>query len=184
MLVHLAADAIPLGLCVTGQQVPQLLVRLGNCLIVSLLGLLEHLLGLLNLHLVGCNIYGRQDGVLQFRSFLEILQRLGPSYNSLDEHSALLGQPLLLDDSEDRNNVRKVFLVVPMGVDEHAEVGSIRKLDLEDLGFFLGRDNIYHRNVRNGLPMRQLPFLTLSVLQSIRRLEGGTHFGVMPESST
>ncbi len=58
MLMHLAADAFPLGLCVAGQQVPQLLVRLGNCLVVSLLGLLEHLLSLLNLHLVGRNIYG------------------------------------------------------------------------------------------------------------------------------
>jgi hypothetical protein len=57
-LMHLAADAIPLGLCIAGQQVPQLLVQLGNCLVVSLLGLLEHLLSLLNLHLVGHNIYG------------------------------------------------------------------------------------------------------------------------------
>jgi hypothetical protein len=56
MLVHLVADTISLGLCVTGQQVPQLLVRLNNCLVVSLLGFLEHLLGLLNLHLAGRNI--------------------------------------------------------------------------------------------------------------------------------
>ncbi len=58
-LVHLAADAISLGLCVAGQQVPQLLVQLSNCLVVSLLGFLEHLLGLLNLHLAGHNIYAR-----------------------------------------------------------------------------------------------------------------------------
>jgi hypothetical protein len=32
--------------------------------------------------------------------------------------------------------------------------------------------------------MRQLPFLALSVLQPVRRLEGGTHFGVLPESGT
>jgi hypothetical protein len=50
-LVHLAADAIPLGLCVTRQQVPQLLAHLGDCLVMSLLGFLEHLLSLLNLHL-------------------------------------------------------------------------------------------------------------------------------------
>jgi hypothetical protein len=56
-LVHLPADAIPLGLCVAGQQVPQLLVRLGDCLVMSLLGFLEHLLGLLNLHLAVRNIY-------------------------------------------------------------------------------------------------------------------------------
>ncbi len=56
-LVHLAADAIPLGLCIAGQQVSQLLVRLCDCLVVSLLGFLEHLLGLLNLHLASRNIY-------------------------------------------------------------------------------------------------------------------------------
>ncbi len=80
--------------------------------------------------------------------------------------------------------MRKVFLVVPMGVDGHAEVGCVRKLDLEDLGFFLERDDVYHRSVRNGWPMRQLPFLALSILQPVQRLERGTHFGVLPESGT
>jgi hypothetical protein len=162
--MHLMADTIPLGLRVTGQQVPQLLIQLGECLAVSLLGFLEHLLGLLNLHLVGHNIYGCQDGVSRFHGFLEILQRLGPSHNSLGKNLALLGQPLLFDHLEDRNNVREVFLIVPTGVDGHAEVGRIRKLDLEDLGFFLGRNNVYHRNVQIGRPMRQLPFVALSVL--------------------
>ncbi len=55
-LVHLAADAIPLGLCMARQQVPQLLIQLGNCLVVSLLGLLEHLGSLLILHLAGRNM--------------------------------------------------------------------------------------------------------------------------------
>jgi hypothetical protein len=80
--------------------------------------------------------------------------------------------------------VRKVFLVVSTGVDGHAEVGCIRKIDLEDLGFYLGREDVKHRNVQNGWPMRQLPFITLSVLQPDRRLEGGTHFGILPESGT
>jgi hypothetical protein len=76
MLLHLVADVIPLGLCIAGQQVPQLLIQLSDCLVVILLGFLEHLLGLLNLHLVGCNIYARQDGFSRTRGFLEILQRL------------------------------------------------------------------------------------------------------------
>jgi hypothetical protein len=38
-----------------------------------------------------------------------------PFYNILGEFLALLGKPLLIDDSEDRNNVRKVFLIVPTG---------------------------------------------------------------------
>ncbi len=79
--------------------------------------------------------------------------------------------------------MREVFLVVPMGLDGHAEVGCVRKLD-EDLGFFLGHDNVNRRNLQNGGPMSQLPFLALSILQPIRRLEGGTYFGKLPESST
>ncbi len=82
------------------------------------------------------------------------------------------------------SNVHEVFLIVPTGVYGHAEVGSIRKLDLKDLGFFLGHDDTNHRIVWNGRPMRQLPFLALSVLQPIRRLEGDTHFDVMPKSGT
>jgi hypothetical protein len=71
-----------------------------------------------------------------------------------------------------------------MGVYGHAEVGRVWKLDLEDLGFFLGHDDVNHRYIRNGRPMGQLPFLALSILQPVRRLEGGTYFGVLPESGT
>jgi hypothetical protein len=184
MLVHLPADAIPLGLCVARQQVPQLLVGLSNCLVVSLLGFLEHLASLFNLYLAGHNIHRRQDGVPRLSGFLEILQRLGPSCNSLGKNLALLGQPLLFNHSENCNYVCKVFLIVPMGVNRHAEVGSIGKLDLEDLRIFLGCDNVYHWDVRNRQPMRQLPLLALSVLQPIWGLEGGTHFCMMPESGT
>jgi hypothetical protein len=154
MLVHLTADTIRLGLCVARQQVPQLLTQLGNCLVVSLLGLLEHTGSLLNLHLVGRNVNRCQDGVLRLRGFLEILQRLGPFHNSLGKNSALLGQPLLFYDSEDRNYVRKVFLVVPMGVDGDADVGRVRKLDLQELRFFLGHDDVYHWYVLDRRPLR------------------------------
>jgi hypothetical protein len=78
--------------------------------------------------------------------------------------------------------VHKVFLIVPMGVNGHAEVGHVRKLDLEDLRLFLGCDNVYHRDVWNGRPIRQLSLLALSGLQPVWGLEGGTHFGMMPES--
>jgi hypothetical protein len=72
MLLHLVANAIPLGLCVTGQEVPQKLVRLGISLVVSLLGFLEHLLGLPNLQLAGLDfILG--DRTLGPNSLLDIL---------------------------------------------------------------------------------------------------------------
>jgi hypothetical protein len=102
----------------------------------------------------------------------------------LGKNLALLGQPLLFYHLEDRNNVCKVFLVDPTGVNGHAEVGPIRKLDLEDLRLFLGCDDVYRRDVWNGRPMRQLSLLALSILQPVWGIEGGTHFGVMPESST
>ena len=78
----------------------------------------------------------------------------------------------------------KVFLVVPTGVNGHTEVRLVRELDLENLRFFLGRDDVYHGDIRNRRPMRQLPFFALSVLQPDWRLEGGTHFGVLSESGT
>jgi hypothetical protein len=56
MLVHLAADVIPSGLCSSEQEVPPLLVCLGSCYVASLLKILEHLLGLLNPHLMGLNV--------------------------------------------------------------------------------------------------------------------------------
>jgi hypothetical protein len=80
--------------------------------------------------------------------------------------------------------VCKVLLVVPTGVNGHAEVGCVRKLDLEDLRLFLGHDDVYHWYVRNGWLMRQLSLFALSILQPVWGLEGGTHFGVMPKSST
>ncbi len=80
--------------------------------------------------------------------------------------------------------MRKVFLGVPTGVNGHAEVGRVRDLDLEDLRLFLGHEDVYHRDVRNGRPMRQLSLLALSILQPIWGLEGSTHFGVVPESGT
>jgi hypothetical protein len=58
--------------------------------------------------------------------------------------------------------VHEVFLIVPMGVNGHAEVGRIRKLDLEDLRFFLGRDDVYHRDIQDGKLMRQLPLHSAS----------------------
>jgi hypothetical protein len=61
---------------------------------------------------------------------------------------------------------------------------TVRKLDLQGLRFFLGRDNVYLRHVRDGQPVAQLPFLALSILQPVARLEGGTHFVVLPESGT
>ncbi len=55
-LVHLAANTIPLELQVTGQEVPQKLVHLDNCLVVSFLGFLEHQLSLLNLQLASLHV--------------------------------------------------------------------------------------------------------------------------------
>ncbi len=117
---------------------------------------------------------------------MEILQCRLPFYNSLGVHATLLVPSLLLDNPEDRNYVNDVLLIVPTGEDRYANVGIVRKLDLENGRIFLGRDKVYHSYIRDGRPLSQLPFLALDVLQHIRRLEVGTHLDVrvMPESST
>jgi hypothetical protein len=116
---------------------------------------------------------------------LEILQRRLPFHNSLGVHATLLRQPSLLNDPEDPNYVRDVFLFVPTGEDRHADVGLVGKLDIENGRIFLGRDEVYHRYVRDGRPLSQLPFLALDVLQHVWRLDVGSHLdvGVTPESS-
>ncbi len=182
--MHLTADAIPLGLCITGQEVPQLLLRLGDCLVMSLSKIFEHLLGLLNLHLAGLNIDVCRDSALRSRGFKEILQRARPSFNSLGKLPTLCAQPFLIDDTEDCKYVCKIFFGVPTGVYGHVEVEIVWKLDLQDLRFFLGCDDIYPRYVRDGRLVAQLPFLALSILQPFGRLVGSTHFGILPESGT
>jgi hypothetical protein len=71
-----------------------------------------------------------------------------------------------------------------MGVCGHVEVGLVWKLDLQGLRFFLGSEDNHLRYVRDGPMFAQLPFLALSILQLVGRLEGGAHFGVLPESGT
>ena len=96
--MHLAANKILLGLQITRQEVPQERVRLGNCLVVLLLGFLEHLLGLLDLQLAGLHVIIRQDGFLGPSSLQEILEHPGQLHNSLPKLPALYVETLLLDD--------------------------------------------------------------------------------------
>ncbi len=50
--------------------------------------------------------------------------------------------------------MREIFLVVPTGVDRYADVGHVRKLDLQHLRLLLGRDDVYHWYVLDGWPLR------------------------------
>jgi hypothetical protein len=97
-LVHLAANAILLGLCVTRQEVSQKLVLFGDCLIVSLLGFMEHLFGLLNLQFAGPHIIIGGDGSLGPSSLQEILQHSCQLVNSLGRLPALHAESLLADE--------------------------------------------------------------------------------------
>ena len=62
-----------------------------------------------------------------------------------------------------------------MEVDGHVETGIIRKLDLQNLRFFLGGYEICLRDIRDGWLIAQLPFLAFGILQPVGRLEGSTH---------
>ncbi len=78
----------------------------------------------------------------------------------------------------------KVFLSVPTGVDGHVEAGIIWKLDLQNLRFLFASYEIRLRDIQDGWPIAQLPFLAFRIFQLVGRLEGSTHFGIMPESGT
>ncbi len=113
MLVYLTANANPLGLCITGQEVPQKLLHLGNSLAVSHLGILEHLLGMPDLQLASFQfIFG--GCTLGPNSLLEIVYCSGQLVNSLGQLPALHVESLLVDLMKDRNDMDKIFLVVPL----------------------------------------------------------------------
>ena len=183
-LVHLGANAIPLGLRIPGQEVPQKLVRLGNCLVLSLLGFLEYLLGLLSLHLAGLHVNIQQDGSLGTIILQGILQGSRQLNNSLAQLPALRVKAFLLDDAENSDNVCKAFLLVPLEKFGHVEVGPIRKFHLQSVQHFLGGYKIRQWDVRDGWPTAQLPFLALRIIQSFESYEGGTHLGMLPECGT
>ncbi len=63
-------------------------------------------------------------------------------------------------------------------------VGVVWKLDLQHLRIFLGRVDVRIRYIRAGRPVAQLSFLALRVLELVGRLEGSTHFGILPEYGT
>ncbi len=69
-------------------------------------------------------------------------------------------------------------------VDGCVEGRTVWKLDLQTLRFFLGGYKIFLRDIGNGSPVAELPFLAFRILQPVRSLEGSTHFGVLPESSS
>ncbi len=167
--------------CLHRTEVPQKLIHLGDCLVVSLLGFLEHLLGMLNLQLAGLHVIIQQDGSPGPSSLQEILQGSSQLVNSLGQLPALCVESLLLDDG---NNVRKVFLSVPSGEDGHIKDGPIGKFHLQSIWRFLDSDKIRWWDVRDGWPTAQLPFLALGILQSFESLEGGAYFGVLPECGT
>jgi hypothetical protein len=70
----------------------------------------------------------------------------------------ILFHPLLLDDLQDGNDVDKVFLIVPISESGHLEVGSVRQLDLDLLGF-LFLVQIYGGTYRMGGQAFNFPFL-------------------------
>ncbi len=95
---HLMANPIPLGLRINGQEVPQKFVHLGNCLVVKLLGFLEHLLSLPNIQYADLHII-LGDSTLRPSSLLEILQHSGHLVYSLRQFPALHIKSLLADET-------------------------------------------------------------------------------------
>ncbi len=70
-----------------------------SCLVMLLLGFLEHLLGLLDLQLAGPHIITGRDGFLGPSSLQVILESPGQLHNSLSKLPTLYVEPLLLDDA-------------------------------------------------------------------------------------
>ncbi len=71
-----------------------------------------------------------------------------------------------------------------MGEFGHVKDGFIGKLDVQIVQRVLGPGGhwISRRDIQEGWPTAQLPFLTVGILQNFGALEVGSHVGVLPES--
>ncbi len=74
---------------------------------------------------------------------------------------------LLLDQSQNSNDVDKVFLIVPRAVGGHLELCPIRKFNLHLLGFPLLME-ISGGNIRDGRPNGRHAFLAFGIFQALR----------------
>ncbi len=82
----------------------------------------------------------------EFKKWLHFPSNFNQSLKSLPN---ILFRPSLLDDAQDGNDVDEVFLVVPIYESDHLEVGSVRHLYLDLLGFLflvqIHREDIWDR---------------------------------------
>ncbi len=89
---------------------------------------------------------------------------------------------LLLDQSQNGDDVDKIFLVFPRAVCGHLELRPVRKFNL-DLFRFPLLEKISWGNIWDGRPNGRRALLALGVLEAFRQgLEVGTH-GVLPDRS-
>jgi hypothetical protein len=145
MLLHIVANTIPLGLQITRQEVPQLLIHLGNCLVVQLLGFLEHLLGLLELQPRASMSLSNKTVTFDpaaSRRFFSVLDYFTTAFPSFPHWASSPFCLMML--------AMTCALSAPMEVDGHVETGIIWKLDLQNLRYFLGGYEICHRDLRDG----------------------------------
>ncbi len=89
---------------------------------------------------------------------------------------------LLLNQTQDGNDVDEIFLIVTSSIRRHLEVRPIGKLDLDFLGLPLVV-KISRGNIRERWPSGQRAFLAFGVLDAFRRgLEVCAH-NKLPEQS-
>jgi hypothetical protein len=176
--MHFVNNLVPLSLHIADDETTEHFI--------SLLGFSDHdtLLGLENFlvfekFLLPILFLGFCLIIREFKEWLHFPSYFNQSLKSLPN---VRFHPFFLNDVQDSDDVDKVFLVVPVSKSGHLEVGSVRHLDLDLLGF-LFLMQIYGGDIRDRGSGDQLPLLAFGVLEAFRRgLEVGTH-GVLPEWS-
>ncbi len=179
-LVHLAANAIRLGLHVTGQDVPQKLIRLGNCLVVSLLSMSWV-----------CPVSNLWDSISSlgtlplvpafFWRFSSVLTSLSTTLASF-LHCTL--SPFWLMRRRTAMACKRYSLVFPwekMDMLKMFPLGSLI-LRLSGASFVVTRSvgGMY----RMGGQLLICPFLHSKSFSPLGPFENGTHLGMLPECGT
>jgi hypothetical protein len=163
LCVHLIYNPVPLRLRLANDEATEQFV--------SLLDLFdrEEFLGLEGLVevtelLLSCFLFGR---TLVFREVEEGAHLLHNFYQCREGFLDFGSCPLLLDQSQDGDDMDKILLIVPRAVGGHLELHHVRKFNLDLLGVPLLM-KISRGSIRDGRPNGQRALLAFGVLQAFR----------------
>ncbi len=179
MLVHLAANAIPLGQRITGQEVPQKFIYLGDCLVVNASWSICWVCPISNFWASTSSL--EETVVLDLAAFWRFFKVVVSLSTALASFLHCTLSPFWLMRPRTATMWARYSLVFPWEKMDMLKMVSLGSLILRLTGASLVVTRSIGRTYWMSGKLLSYHFLALQIFQSLGALEGGTHLGVLPE---